>query len=849
MTNTIKIKRSAVASKVPQTGDLELGELAINTYDGKLFTKKDNGTASIVEIGGAGGNVALNDLTDVTITSASSGQVLKFDGSIWANAADSTFSGAYADLTGKPTLATVATSGAYADLSGTPSLATVATSGAYADLTGKPTVPSALDDLSDVVVSSAAKGQLIAHDGTSFVNTRTLEANAAATVPLTIKGAASQSGNLLSVTDSANVVLAAITPSSRLRLGTTAIAYSEIGFNSGDSTMRVTSINDNCFSLASPDNGSGVYTLTISRNTTRNTWEFSRGATNAIGYNFNTYAAAGGGLGVNLSTAPGAELHVNSNAAAKKGCIIRGAASQTANLFEAQDSAGTAMLSVSAVGAVTIADKQGNQTASALSISSTNVFSRLLTLTANASQGANMIELKNSGGTVVSSFGSDGQLYDNGMAVLAYRYHHSAVADGTASTVYNGGSPSLQVYNPTVWVNGVQKTYTTHYTISGNFITWTAGNIPASGAIVETVGSTVAWRVSSGDGVGFGYFPQIAVGTKRPGATSAATMSLESTLASKKALVVKAAASQTANLVEVQNSAGTALFSVDKDGSLAAGTVPVARVSGLATVATTGAYANLSGTPTIPSTLDSLSDVVITSAAKGQMVVHDGTNFVNTRTIEADVAATVPLTIKGAASQTANLFRVQNSAGTLFMNIESNGQVGINTIPSVRFAVEEDTVASASVFKVSATSALSSNCIICDKSDNNSTTSNRFMLFRVNNGTGSGQINANGASQAAFGTASDIRLKENVTDLPSQLDAFTRLRPVEFDYKSGAGHQIGFIAQEVEEVYPDLVGTDADGFLMITDMNKNDARIVKVIQELNEKIVALEARITSLESQ
>ena len=51
MANTIKIKQSAVAAKVPTTGDLVLGELALNTYDGKLYAKKDNGTASIIQIG------------------------------------------------------------------------------------------------------------------------------------------------------------------------------------------------------------------------------------------------------------------------------------------------------------------------------------------------------------------------------------------------------------------------------------------------------------------------------------------------------------------------------------------------------------------------------------------------------------------------------------------------------------------------------------------------------------------------------------------------------------------------------------------------------------------------------
>jgi hypothetical protein len=51
MANTIKLKRSAVQNKVPTTGDLQLGELAVNTYDGRLYVKKDTGVASVVQIG------------------------------------------------------------------------------------------------------------------------------------------------------------------------------------------------------------------------------------------------------------------------------------------------------------------------------------------------------------------------------------------------------------------------------------------------------------------------------------------------------------------------------------------------------------------------------------------------------------------------------------------------------------------------------------------------------------------------------------------------------------------------------------------------------------------------------
>ncbi len=66
MANTIKIKRSAVPAKVPTTSDLALGELALNTYDGKLYTKKDNGTASVVELSGGGASVTTSDTAPVS---------------------------------------------------------------------------------------------------------------------------------------------------------------------------------------------------------------------------------------------------------------------------------------------------------------------------------------------------------------------------------------------------------------------------------------------------------------------------------------------------------------------------------------------------------------------------------------------------------------------------------------------------------------------------------------------------------------------------------------------------------------------------------------------------------------
>ena len=50
MAQLVKLKRTSVEGRKPTTSNLSLGELAINTYDGKIYFEKDNGTPSIKEI-------------------------------------------------------------------------------------------------------------------------------------------------------------------------------------------------------------------------------------------------------------------------------------------------------------------------------------------------------------------------------------------------------------------------------------------------------------------------------------------------------------------------------------------------------------------------------------------------------------------------------------------------------------------------------------------------------------------------------------------------------------------------------------------------------------------------------
>lgn len=193
--------------------------------------------------------------------------------------------------------------------------------------------------------------------------------------------------------------------------------------------------------------------------------------------------------------------------------------------------------------------------------------------------------------------------------------------------------------------------------------------------------------------------------------------------------------------------------------------------------------------------------------------------------------------------------------GTERMRITASGRVGIGRSPQGFFDVINNESNSLNTCVVASNVAgdVSTAALIIVKKDNDSTTSQVLAQFLMNGAaSGQGQINANGALQAAFGSYSDERLKENIEDLPSQLANIFALRPVEFDYKDGAGHQIGFIAQEVQEVYPDLVGEGQDGFLTLSGLGKNEARMIKAFQEFatltEAKIAALEARVAKLEA-
>jgi hypothetical protein len=105
---------------------------------------------------------------------------------------------------------------------------------------------------------------------------------------------------------------------------------------------------------------------------------------------------------------------------------------------------------------------------------------------------------------------------------------------------------------------------------------------------------------------------------------------------------------------------------------------------------------------------------------------------------------------------------------------------------------------------------------------------------------------------------SDQRVKENIVDLDDGLDAVMALKPRKFDWKEGKGKDIkgdrGFIAQEFETVFPDMIDEWKDpapeGEEPYKAVNANlIPTLVKAIQEQQTIINDLKARVTALEAK
>ena len=99
----------------------------------------------------------------------------------------------------------------------------------------------------------------------------------------------------------------------------------------------------------------------------------------------------------------------------------------------------------------------------------------------------------------------------------------------------------------------------------------------------------------------------------------------------------------------------------------------------------------------------------------------------------------------------------------------------------------------------------------------------------------------------SFIYTSDQRLKRNIASLPDALEKILEMRGVSFNWENSGEPEIGLIAQEVEEVYPDLVITDPNSGLKAVKYGNLVAPLIEAIKEQQRMIKQLQERIEHLE--
>jgi len=106
-----------------------------------------------------------------------------------------------------------------------------------------------------------------------------------------------------------------------------------------------------------------------------------------------------------------------------------------------------------------------------------------------------------------------------------------------------------------------------------------------------------------------------------------------------------------------------------------------------------------------------------------------------------------------------------------------------------------------------------------------------------------GNIRANGVVYQS----SDVTLKTNIAPLTNALNTVLQLKGVTFDWKDSGKHSFGFIAQDVEKVFPLAVTTGTDNIKSVNYASMTSV-LVEAVKELNAKVENLEKENATLKA-
>lgn len=154
-------------------------------------------------------------------------------------------------------------------------------------------------------------------------------------------------------------------------------------------------------------------------------------------------------------------------------------------------------------------------------------------------------------------------------------------------------------------------------------------------------------------------------------------------------------------------------------------------------------------------------------------------------------------------------------------------------------------------FNGNASNPTNTTATIYDQANHGPTISGLGVCFRTGSTPSqTGKLNSSGTFTVsgdiiAYGSPSDISLKENIKPIENALDKVEKLQGVTFDWKEkqedilNIKEDIGFIAQDVQKVLPELVRENENGKLSLRHQGVIPV-LLEAIKELSDRIKVLE---------
>lgn len=194
--------------------------------------------------------------------------------------------------------------------------------------------------------------------------------------------------------------------------------------------------------------------------------------------------------------------------------------------------------------------------------------------------------------------------------------------------------------------------------------------------------------------------------------------------------------------------------------------------------------------------------------------------------------------------------------GTPKFIVNNNGNVGIGdnaTVSPYQLNVEDSQANNFVANFRNTNNSLNADGIAIRLSSGTSS-NNRFINFYRSGGNiNNGSVRGSGFG-VNYATTSDRRLKTNISDIENALSLITNIQPRLYQYKAFPEQtEYGFIAQELQLIYPQAVSGNPDDDITKSPMMVDYSRLTPIltagIKELNTKVEILEAENKSLKRQ